>query len=61
MIGLDDLRNSLMSYGNTLMANKIRKSMGINVIKETPVILFAGSPETGKTSIASIVAGGYNY
>ena len=43
------------------MANKIRKSMGINVIKETPVILFVGSPETGKTSIASIVAGGYNY
>jgi len=57
IVGLVRLKTSLRNYMQDMLADKLRRDLGAVQGYKRPVFLFLGNPGTGKTSIATLVAG----
>lgn len=57
VVGMKDLKESLRQYLRDAMADKLRRRLGLSQGYKRPVMVFLGNPGTGKTSVASVVAG----
>lgn len=60
IVGLHKLKEQLKLFSQSAAMNQIRQNQGIDFPIKRPVLLFTGNPGTGKTSIATIVAGKEN-
>lgn len=57
VIGMDSLKETLREYLRDSLFDQLRRALGMQTGYTRPVMVFAGAPGTGKTSIAELVAG----
>jgi replication-associated recombination protein RarA len=57
IVGLESLKDSLKTYMQDMLIDKFRRELGAVQGFKRPVFFFLGNPGTGKTSVASLVAG----
>ena len=57
--GMKDLKSEVVKFAQEGFWTRFRSQAGHKVPSKRPVILFRGNPGTGKTFMASIVAGNW--
>lgn len=56
LIGLDNVKSKIKELSNLAYVNKLRKDKGLKTSGVTMHMVFTGSPGTGKTTVARIIA-----
>lgn len=56
LIGLDNVKSKIRELSNLAYVNKLRKDKGLKTSGVTMHMVFTGSPGTGKTTVARIIA-----
>lgn len=57
VVGMKNLKETLRGYLRDSLADRLRRDIGAQQGFKRPIMVFKGSPGTGKTSIAKLVSG----